>query len=998
MTLEKYYIGIDIGSVSINCILINNKKKIIYEHPYIRHAGKIEEKTTEIIKTLYNKFNSDKIESIAFTGNYGGQISEKIDAFYEIDTICQVVGACHICPDVKTIISMGGQDAGFFQINRFNKEWDLEHFAVNGPCASGTGSFIDQQAQRLSGSLYEDNKTDMSSIDISQVLTDFIKIGSQSETPANVACRCTVFTKSDMIHLQNKGESLKNIIYGLHIGNARNYISSIIGNRKALYPIILIGGLSYNSLQIKAFEQTFNKIIIPPHSTSIGAIGAALYSLEAENKKPFDIKNIKLLNKKKTLSIATTDKLEIEYTEFPKSNDIKIELKEKTDVHIGIDIGSTTTKYAVIDKQKRIIRKNYVQTLGRPIDVTQKLLKDIADNLKDRINIAGIATTGSGRNVVGNFLNADIIIDEITAHAKGAVQIEPNIDTIFEIGGQDSKYISIANSSPLDFDMNKVCAAGTGSFLEELANKYDINIINQFQEIALESNNPVKLAERCTVFMESDLVYYHQKSASIKDLIAGLCYAVVHNYLNRVVGKKKIGKKVMFLGGPSLNKGVVAAFEKIIKRKILLPEHREVLGAYGAALSVFEKMGSQKKSNFRGLESAIKDKMQHTEKTCTADKRCHNKCKLKIYDFDGRKNIWGGECGRYERLQTNKTETENLFLVWEKTWLKYMRGFYEELKNRPITSVKKRPTIGMQRTLYTLQTSVLWAQFFDKLGCRLVLTPPTNTEISKLGISVASFESCYPIKNSLGHLKFLANNTQYIFIPSMIDMPISKETNGGLYCPMVQSNSYIAKTIIKMDKSSTILDPVVHLKYSPDILARQLHKQIGNKLKKSKSDIKKALYHAIEIQNDFIRELHQIGANRIKFRNKNKPIVIVTGRPYNLYDENLNLKIGKNLAKTGINAIPMDFIDTSRSNESDFSFMYWGLGVKILKTAEYIKKNQNFFGIHLTNFSCGPDSFIEHFYKNIMKNKPYLILELDEHSATAGIITRLEAYKNIIEN
>ena len=996
MTSEKYYIGIDIGSVSINCILINNKKDIIYECPYIRHTGKIEEKTTEIIKNIYNEFNPNKIESIAFTGNYGEKISEKINSFYEIDTICQVIGACHICPDVKTIMSMGGQDAAFFQISHFNKEWEIDHFAVNGPCASGTGSFIDQQAQRLSGSLY-DNKTDMSSIDFAQVLMDFIKLGAESETPANVACRCTVFTKSDMIHLQNKGESLKNIIYGLHIGNARNYISSIIGNREVLHPIILIGGLSYNSLQIKALEQIFNKIIIPPYSTSIGAIGAALYSLEAENKKPFDIKNISLLNKKTNLSIATTGKLELKYTEFPENNDEKIELKEKTDVYIGIDIGSTTTKYAIIDKQKRIIRKNYVQTLGRPIEVTQKLLKDIADNLKRQINIAGIAATGSGRNVVGDFLNADLIIDEITAHAKGAVQIDPNIDTIFEIGGQDSKYISIANSSPLDFDMNKVCAAGTGSFLQELGNKYGINIVNQFQKIAMESDKPVKLAERCTVFMESDLVYYHQKSAPIQDLIAGLCYAVVHNYLNRVVGKRKIGKKVMFLGGPSLNKGVVAAFEKIIKQKILLPKHREVLGAYGAAISVFEKMSTQKKSAFRGLESAIKDKMKHTEKTCKADQQCHNKCKLKIYNFDGRISIWGGECGRYERSITNKAQTENLFFVWEKIWLKYMRGFYEELKDKPIINVKKRPTIGMQRTLYTLQTAILWARFFDKLGYHLVLTPPTNTKISKLGISAASFESCYPIKNSFGHLKLLANNTKYIFIPSMIDMPVSKETNGGLYCPMVQSNSYMAKTIIKTDNPASILEPVVHLKYSPDILARELYKQIGNRLNKSKSDIKKALYHATEIQNNFIRELHQIGENYIKSQNKNKPIVIVTGRPYNLYDEALNLKIGKNLNRIGINAIPMDFIDTSQSNNSDFSFMYWGLGAKILKTAEYIKNNQNLFGIHLTNFSCGPDSFIEHFYKNIMENKPYLILELDEHSATAGIITRLEAYKNIID-
>jgi len=497
--------------------------------------------------------------------------------------------------------------------------------------------------------------------------------------------------------------------------------------------------------------------------------------------------------------------------------------------------------------------------------------------------------------------------------------------------------------------------------------------------------------------MESDLVYYHQKGAPIGDLIAGLCYAVVHNYLNRVVGEKKIGNKVMFLGGPSLNKGVVAAFEKIIKRKLLLPRHREVLGAYGAAISVFEKMNNQTKSSFRGLTSAISDKMKHMEKVCHADIECHNKCKLKIYNFDGRRSIWGGECGRYELFHSNKNKKENLFQVWEKIWQKYMQGFYEELKSEPLIYVKKRPTIGMQRTLYTLQTAILWAQFFDKLGLRLVLTPPTNTNIAKLGISIASFESCYPIKNSFGHLKLLANNTKYIFIPSMIDMPLSKDAEGGLYCPMVQSNSYMSRAIIKMDTYSTILEPIIHLKYNPAILANELHKQIGKQLNKSKSDIKKALYHAFDIQNNFIRKLHKIGDNYIKSQNKNEPIVIITGRPYNLYDEALNLKIGKNMAKIGLNALPMDFINTSEStNNTDFSFMYWGLGAKILKTAQYIKNNQNCFGIHLTNFSCGPDSFIEHFYKSTMKNKPYLILELDEHSAIAGIITRLEAYKNII--
>ena len=351
-------------------------------------------------------------------------------------------------------------------------------------------------------------------------------------------------------------------------------------------------------------------------------------------------------------------------------------------------------------------------------------------NWGEKSQIAGTATTGSGRNVVGDFLNVDLIIDEITAHARGAVEIDPEVDTIFEIGGQDSKYISIANTYPLDFDMNKVCAAGTGSFLHELANKYGINIVDEFQEIALSSETPVKLAERCTVFMESDLVSYQQKGVSQKDLIAGLCYAIVHNYLNRVVGKRKIGERVMFLGGPSLNKGVVAAFEDVLGRGLVVPRHREVLGAYGAAISVQEKMVQENKSEstFRGLDSAINDRMNYKEKICHADPQCHNQCKLKIYDFDGRRSIWGGECGRYEVAKIRGPKKENFFELRQKIWQPYMDGVYEELRGEPLMEVDNRPTIGMQRALYGLQTDILWAHFFDQLGLPACPDPANQLE------------------------------------------------------------------------------------------------------------------------------------------------------------------------------------------------------------------------------------------------------------------------------
>jgi len=997
---DQYYVGIDAGSVSLNCIVINQDKEIIYESPYKRHLGKVEEGIFELIRELYRKWGQENIKAISFTGNHGQKISRKVGGFYEFETISQVLGSLFLRQDVKTIISMGGQDIALFQISHDNGDWELDYFNTNGPCASGTGSFIDQQAQRLATSIY-DKEVDISQDQIDHILSDFIRLGLKSQKPSNVACRCTVFTKSDMIHLQNKGERLEDIIYGLHVGNARNYMSTIVSNRLLEEPILFIGGLSMNELQVRAFKSYFPGVIVPEHNTSVDALGVALHALESGTENRLNLEGSGVLGDLEISNLPLGLKLELKQTVFPEDNRIRKRPfgRKRTSVYLGIDVGSTTTKYAIIDEGREIIHKSYVHTQGKPIEVTQRLLKTIRDEIGGNIDILGTATTGSGRNVVGDFLNADLIIDEITAHARGAVEIDQTIDTIFEIGGQDSKYIYIANTYPLDFDMNKVCAAGTGSFLHELANKYGINIVDEFQEIALSSDRPIKLAERCTVFMESDLVSYHQKGIEKRDLIAGLCYAIVHNYLNRVVGKRKIGERVMFLGGPSLNKGVVAAFENVLGHGPIVPRHREVLGAFGAAISLQEKMvmEGKRKSIFRGLDSAINDRMNYSEKVCRADPNCHNQCKLKIYDFDGRRSIWGGECGRYELTRKKGHRKENFFELRENIWQTYLSGLYEELKEEALMEVDGRPTVGMQRSLYTLQTGVLWAHFFDQLGYRLILTPPTNSHLSSSGIEAMTSETCYPIKVSHGHVKELIGKTKHLFLPTIINMQTPEEAETGYFCPLIQANQYMVRMALGLDKEY-LWSPIIHLKYDSSTLALELGEQLSPKLGKSRSTIKKALEYALERQNRFIKEMCQKGDEIMDSHDPEKPLVIVTGRPYNLYDERLNLRLGQNLAKIGVTAFPMDFIDVNSVDLSDFPAMYWGLGAQILRAAKFIKGHPNYFGLHITNFSCGADSFIEHFYKYIMGNKPYLILELDEHSAVAGMMTRLEAYKNVIEN
>jgi CoA-substrate-specific enzyme activase, putative len=260
----------------------------------------------------------------------------------------------------------------------------------------------------------------------------------------------------------------------------------------------------------------------------------------------------------------------------------------------------------VIDEHKMILSKRYLMTAGRPIEAIKQGLKEVGEELNDRVEILGVGTTGSGRYLTGDFIGADVVRNEITAQATASAHIDPDVDTIFEIGGQDSKYISLKNGAVVDFEMNKVCAAGTGSFLEEQAEKLGISIKDEFAQLAFSSQLPVSLGERCTVFMGSDLVHHQQQGAKKEDLAAGLCYSIVHNYLNKVVSKKQVGERVFFQGGTAFNQGVVAAFEKVLDKSITVPPDHEVTGAIGAAILAMKEKDSGP-SGFKGFDLSKKN-------------------------------------------------------------------------------------------------------------------------------------------------------------------------------------------------------------------------------------------------------------------------------------------------------------------------------------------------------------------------------------------------------
>ncbi len=983
------YLGIDIGSISIKAAIVDDDEKIIYTSPYIRHFGLTVEETSKLLKKILSQFENS-ITGILFTGSLGNTIAEHFKIDYEIDTITLATGAVFVQPDVKTVIHIGGQQAILIKLDHYKNNWFIKDFSINEPCASGTGSFIEQQAERLSQNIFGENLENYQKKH-EEVLSKFIELGLKSTNPAPVACRCTVFTKSDMIHLQNRGEPIENIIAGVHFGNATNLLNNLVGNQKIENPVIFCGGLASNKLQIKAFKHYLPDLIIPKHFAHLGALGA---SLIAKRKK---LKNKIRQNNSIIFNFPTTTPLELKLSKFDENNSLpKFNFSSKIKCFLGIDIGSTSTKYALIDSNGKIIHKCYRPTMGRPIEITQNLLKFLFEDTKDNIEIIGIATTGSGRNVIGDFLDADIVIDEITAHARGAIEIDKNIDTIFEIGGQDSKYIRLKNGYPIDFEMNKVCSAGTGSFLHELANKFKINIVKEFQEIALSSKSPLKLNERCTVFMESDIMGYAQKGAKREDLIAGLSYAIVHNYLNRVVGNRFIGNKIMFLGGPSLNKAVVAAFEKILNKEIIVPKHREVMGAYGAALYVKEKFENEKfYPKSRNFQNLINFKVEFKETICRADSKCTNECKLKVYNFGNKKSIWGGDCGRYE-ITNYKGNPENDYLKIRNDILIQFLNKYNVIPGKINIIKKNSPVIGIPFGLHFHEWIIFWSVIFTELGFNVYLSPYTNNEIVKIGLISVTAPMCFPIKVFHGHTKFILDKAEYYFIPNVLDMPSLADNEKSHFCPMVSASQYITSVAFNIDKSKIIF-PHIHLKESLKFNAERFYKSLPKNLKISLNKIEKAFKNGFEEYINFKNKLKEIG-DKVLEKNKNKPIWIITGRPYNLYDPRLNIYLGKHLSKRGIIALPFDFIRYENENLDDFPRMYWGFGARILRTAKKVVKTKNFFGIHITNFSCGVDSFLEHFLYYLYSKKPGLILEFDEHSAIAGILTRIEAFNNVVRN
>ncbi len=984
MENDGLHLGLDVGSVSANTVLIDNRKNVVEEY-YTRTKGQPLETVLTLLTEILSRIPGERIQSVSVTGAAGKLIAELLGGEFVNEIISQGKSTTFFYPQVKTIIEMGGEDSKLILVegNAQNGDYKILDFSMNTICAAGTGSFLDQQANRLQLTIEE-----------------FSNLALKSTAPPRIAGRCSVFAKTDMIHLQQGATPDYDIVAGLCYALARNFRSNIGKGKNFLCPVSFQGGVAANAGMRKAFfdvlELKENELIIPKHFASMGAIGAAFLTMENPEKwRRFKgLEDLRQQVARPAAPEVPLDRLSLS-AHHEKENGWQplqgTSAEKKIPAYLGIDVGSISTNVVVLDENKKVLSKRYLMTAGRPIEAIRQGLKEVGEEVSHFVEIKGVCTTGSGRYLTGDFVGADVIRNEITAQATAAAHIDPLVDTIFEIGGQDSKYISLDQGAIVDFEMNKACAAGTGSFLEEQAEKLGISIKGEFGQLALDSQAPISLGERCTVFMESDLVHHQQKGAKRDDLIAGLSYSIVLNYLNKVVGDKRVGQNIFFQGGTAFNKGVVAAFEKVTGKRITVPEHNEVTGAIGCALLAMEENKSGK-TRFKGWDLSHRP----YDLTSFECKECPNRCEIRKVTVQGEKPLfYGSRCEKYDvdRTRQHREDLPDLFAEREEA---LMASYFEE---KPLA--EDTPTIGIPRLLNFHELMPFWKTFFSSLGLRLVISDRTHKRLIHKGVEKIVAETCFPIKVAHGHLLDLIDKgVDTIFLPSIINMPLSHPSlDRSFTCPYVQAFPYAVKSAIDFKSHGVkVLTPVIHFGWEPKNLEHALIKMC-RELGKDADEVREAIEKAKTAQNRFYAFLKRRGKEVLQNLKEGDRAMVIISRPYNGCDPGVNLGLPQKLRDLGVIAIPMDCLPLDEVDlVDDWQDMYWKYGQKIYSAAHIVHNDSRLHAIYITNFACGPDSFILHFFKEKMRGKPYLQIEVDEHSADVGAITRLEAFLDSLKN
>ena len=957
-------LGIDIGSTTVKVSIIEDGGTLLFAD-YKRHFANIQETLADLLREGEEKLGALTVEPV-ITGSGGLTLSKHLGIPFVQEVVAVATSLKDYAPQTDVAIELGGEDA---KIIYFTGGIDQR---MNGICAGGTGSFIDQMASLL--------QTDASG------LNEYAK---NYKAIYPIAARCGVFAKTDIQPLINEGATKEDLSASIFQAVVNQTISGLACGKPIRGNVAFLGGpLHFLSELRAAFIRTLNlgtdQIIAPDHSHLFAAIGAAMNSDPKTTASLHDLierlsHGIKMDFEVKRMEPLFTD--EADYEKFRTrhaSHDVK-----KGDLatyegncYLGIDAGSTTTKVALVGEDGSLLYRFYSNNNGSPLATAIRAMQEIHDQLPEKAQIAYSCSTGYGEALLKSALMLDEGEVETISHYYAAAAFEPDVDCILDIGGQDMKCIKIKDGTVDSVQLNEACSSGCGSFIETFAKSLNYSV-QDFAREALFAKNPTDLGTRCTVFMNSNVKQAQKEGASVADISAGLAYSVIKNALFKVIkitNASDLGKHVVVQGGTFYNDAVLRSFEKISGCEAVRPDIAGIMGAYGAALIARERYDASKTTTMLPIDKILSLTYKTTMARCQG---CTNHCVLTINRFDGgRQFVTGNRCERGLGGNKQKKDIPNLFDY------KYHRMFDYE----PLTAdLAPRGTVGIPRVLNMYENYPFWAVFFRELGYRTVLSPKSTRQIYELGIeSIPSESECYPAKLAHGHIEWLIRQgLTYIFYPCVpYERNETPEAGNHYNCPMVTSYAENIKNNVE-----SLTDHKVHFRNpfmaftNEEILTKRLVEEFTRDQSIPEKEIRAAAHKAWQELIASRQDMEKKGEEVIAWlKETGHHGIVLAGRPYHV-DPEINHGIPELITSYGFAVLTEDSVShLGRVDRPLIVTDQWMYHSRLYEAASYVKTQPNLDLIQLNSFGCGLDAVTTDQVNDILtrSGKIYTLLKIDE--------------------
>lgn len=963
-------IGLDVGSTTVKCIVVDENSSIVYKN-YERHYSQIKQQIIKVLKFVKDNIVHNLPVEIAISGSAGMGIADSCKIPFVQEVYATKIASNTFSPQTDVIIELGGEDAKILFLS------DQLEVRMNSSCAGGTGAFIDQMANLLSVSV---NK-------INELAKDHKKIYT-------IASRCGVFAKSDIQPLLNQGASRAGIAASIFVAVVNQTIAGLVQGREIKGNVLYLGGpLTFLSELRRFFDKALKtQGTCPENSLYYVALGTAIcadkiINLDGIIKAMGNCKNSNHFAHNNPLfkNVDEYEKFKKRYNKSKvKTGSIK-NYKGKT--YIGLDVGSTTVKAAVISEDCELLHSVYMPNKGEPINIIKEFLEGLYAEYPN-LKVAASAVTGYGEDLIKSAFSIDFGIVETIAHLTAAQNFMPDVEFIIDIGGQDIKCFKVKNGVIDNIFLNEACSSGCGSFLQTFANALGYSI-EEFSRLGLFSKTPVDLGSRCTVFMNSSVKQAQKDGATIEDISAGLSISVVKNALHKVIratSPKELGRKIVVQGGTFLNDAVLRAFELEIGAEVIRPDISGLMGAYGSALYA-KKHEIEKSSiiNLNGLKN-----FSHEVKYANCG-ICANNCKLTINKFAGQhRYISGNKCGR----PINGKVTDDSFNIY-----KYKLNLLQQYKN--FVSAK-RDTIGIPLGLNMYEMLPFWYAFFSSLGFGIKISPVSTREMYLSGQhTVPSDTVCYPAKLMHGHIEaLLSSGVNHIFYPCMSYNFDENLGDNHYNCPVVAYYPEVIAANVRKLNNVTFINDYVGI-HRPKDFPKKMYKILCKYFDRiSFKEVKKAAKEAYKEYYLYINRIKAAGKEIIKTAQAQKrDIIVLAGRPYHI-DPEINHSIDKIIAGLGVAVISEDVISGIVKKFSTDVLNQWAYHSRLYSAAKYISDKKNMNLVQLVSFGCGVDAITTDEVRSILEKsgKIYTQIKIDEITNPGTVKIRLRSLLAAIHN